>query len=83
MKGKIKKLTVIALATTMLLGSTLTAHAWTCHGGSCYNSLTKINYVGQCTSCRAPMYLYQCPYYEGNSLMHTRAAICDSGHYFF
>lgn len=27
MKGKIKKLVVIALVTTMLLGSTLTAHA--------------------------------------------------------
>lgn len=85
MKSKIRKLIVIALATTMLMGTTLIVHAksFTCSQMGCNSTLIKHNYVGTCgyKDCISPTYRYTCPNNAySDPVYHTQVSICDSGH---
>lgn len=56
---KIKKLIVIALATTMLLGATITASAASC-------SYSQVSWGNNCRSCGAGSFpLYKCSVHSG------------------
>lgn len=81
--GKMKKVVAIILGATMLFGTAIIVHASAVGCPTCGRDMNKKQYISQCSTCSAPMYMYECPLYVPGGFYHPHVAICDAGHVFY